>query len=92
MKILSWNINGIRAAAKKGLLKWFIKEEPDILCLQEIKALPDQVPIELRNTPGYHINFNSAERKGYSGVATYSKEKPSAMAFPWLRRAHSSAS
>lgn len=76
MKILSWNINGIRAADKKGLFNWFKKESPDLLCLQEIKALPEQVPSHLKNTPGYHTYFNSAERKGYSGVATYSKQKP----------------
>ncbi|MCK4365839.1 MAG: exodeoxyribonuclease III [Thermoplasmatales archaeon] len=76
MKILSWNVNGIRAADKKGLFEWFKTESPDILCLQEIKALPEQVPPYLRNTPGYNIFYNSAERKGYSGVATFSKEKP----------------
>lgn len=76
MKLLSWNINGIRAADRKGLFDWFKKESPDILCLQEIKAMPDQISPHLKNTPGYHIFFNSAERKGYSGVATYSKEKP----------------
>ena len=76
MKIISWNVNGIRAADKKGLFDWFKKESPDILCLQEIKALAEQIPPHLRNTPGYHIFFNSAERKGYSGVATFTKEKP----------------
>ena len=76
MKIISWNINGIRAADKKGLFNWFQKVKPDILCLQEIKALTEQVPLHLRNTPGYNIFWNSAERKGYSGVVTYTKEKP----------------
>jgi len=76
MRILCWNINGIRAADKKGLFDWFKKESPDILCLQEIKAMSEQVPPHLRNTPGYFINFCSAEKKGYSGVATFSKEKP----------------
>ena len=76
MKLLSWNVNGIRAADKKGLFGWFKKESPDILCLQEIKAQPDQLPPHLRNMPKYHVNINSAERKGYSGVATFSKEKP----------------
>ena len=76
MKILSWNVNGIRAAEKKGLFEWFKKEKTDILCLQEIKAMPDQIPPHLRNTPGYHIFFNPAERKGYSGVATFTREKP----------------
>ncbi len=76
MKILCWNVNGIRAADKKGLFSWFNLEKPDILCLQEIKAIPAQIPAHLRNTPGYNIYFNSAEKKGYSGVATYSKVKP----------------
>jgi exodeoxyribonuclease-3 len=76
MKLLSWNVNGIRAAYRKGLFDWFKKESPDILCLQEIKANPEQIPPYLRNTPGYYSYFNSAERKGYSGVATYTKEKP----------------
>jgi len=76
MKILSWNVNGIRAADKKGFFNWFKKEKPQILCLQEIKALPEQLPPYLRNTPGYHIFLNPAERKGYSGVATYSNIKP----------------
>jgi exodeoxyribonuclease-3 len=76
MKILSWNINGIRAADKKGLFDWFKEELPTLLCLQEIKALPEQVPSHLKNIPGYHIYFNSAKRKGYSGVGTFSKQKP----------------
>jgi len=76
MKILSWNVNGIRAADRKGLFNWLKKESPDILCLQEIKALPEQVPPHLRNAPGYHIFLNSAERKGYSGVAIFTKKRP----------------
>lgn len=76
MKILSWNVNGIRAASKKGLFEWFLDESPDILCLQEIKAMPEQIPTHLRNMPGYHIFWHPAERKGYSGVVTYTKEKP----------------
>jgi len=76
MKLLSWNVNGIRAADKKGLFDWFIKVSPDVLCLQEIKAMPDQVPPHLRNTPGYHVFWKSAERKGYSGVVTYTKTRP----------------
>jgi len=76
MKILSWNINGIRAACKKGFFTWFQKESPDILCLQEIKATPNQLPPHLRNIPRYHLFWNPAERKGYSGVATFTKQKP----------------
>jgi exodeoxyribonuclease-3 len=76
MKIISWNVNGIRAVDKKGFFKWFQIEKPDVLCLQEIKAVADQFPPHLRYTPGYHIFVNPAKRKGYSGVATYSKQKP----------------
>jgi exodeoxyribonuclease-3 len=76
MKILSWNVNGIRAAFKKGIFEWIKKESPDILCLQETKALPEQVPLQLKNMPGYNIYWNSAVRKGYSGVVTFTKGKP----------------
>jgi exodeoxyribonuclease-3 len=76
MKLISWNINGIRAAYKKGLYKWLIKEKPDILCLQEIKALPDEIPTILKNNPEYFVYINSAVRRGYSGVATFTKKKP----------------
>jgi len=76
MKILCWNVNGIRAIEKKGFFTWFQKESPDILCLQEIKATPEQLPPHLRNVPGYYAFWNSAERKGYSGVSTFSKQKP----------------
>lgn len=76
MKILSWNVNGIRAAYKKGFLIWLQRESPDIVCLQETKVLPEQLPPALRNVSGYYINWNPAERKGYSGVATFSKQKP----------------
>jgi len=76
MKILSWNVNGIRAADKKGLFEWIKKQDADIVCLQEIKAMPEQVPPHLKNIPGYEIYWNSAERKGYSGVVTFTKNKP----------------
>ena len=79
MRILSWNINGIRAIDKKGFFNWFQKVHPHILCLQEIKAEKDQFPPHLKNTPEYHIYINPAERKGYSGVATYSKIPPTAV-------------
>ena len=76
LRILSWNVNGIRAVYKKGFLEWFKKENPDILCLQETKASEEQLVEGLRNPPGYYSFFSSAERKGYSGVAVYTKEKP----------------
>jgi exodeoxyribonuclease-3 len=75
-QLLSWNVNGIRAIYKKGFLDWFKKENPDILCLQETKAHPDQLVVELKNVDGYESFFSAAERKGYSGVVTYTKLKP----------------
>jgi exodeoxyribonuclease-3 len=76
MKLISWNVNGIRAADKKGFFTFFQKEKPDILCLQETKVTQEQLPPHLKNTPGYNIFINHAERKGYSGVVTYAKLKP----------------
>ncbi len=76
LKLLSWNVNGIRAIHKKGFLEWLNKESPDILCLQETKAHEEQLVDELKNVEGYQSYFCSGERKGYSGVAVYTKEKP----------------
>jgi len=76
VRILSWNVNGIRAAYKKGILNWFSKEQPDILCIQETKAMKEQLPQDLLNVNGYTSYFSSAERKGYSGTATYTKVNP----------------
>ncbi len=76
MKICSWNVNGIRAAGKKGFLDWVRTESPDILCLQETKAHPDQLEKELLDIPGYTSYWNAAKRRGYSGVATYVKKLP----------------
>ena len=76
MQLLCWNVNGLRAIDKKGFFPWFQSESPDILCLQEIKATPEQLPPHLKNVPGYHAFWNPAEKKGYSGVATLSKQKP----------------
>ena len=76
LKMLSWNVNGLRAAHKKGFLDWLEKESPDIMCLQETKALKEQLPTELLEVDGYRAYFSSAERKGYSGVAIYTKDAP----------------
>lgn len=78
MKIISWNTNGLRATAKQGFFAPLFKEEnPDILCLQETKAEPNQLPPEVRNVPGYFSYFSHPKiKKGYSGVAIYTKEKP----------------
>lgn len=76
IKILCWNVNGIRAVEKRGFLEWLRQESPDILCIQETKAQPDQLGSEIQQPPGYYGYWNSPQRKGYSGVATFTKEKP----------------
>lgn len=73
LKLLSWNVNGIRAAEKKGFLNWLLKENPDILCVQETKAHIEQLSKDLLNPNGYKTFWCSGERKGYSGVATFIK-------------------
>lgn len=83
MKIISWNTNGLRATVKQGNFFGLIHEyKPDVLCLQETKSEPDQLPEDIRNLDGYHSVFDwSKERKGYSGVAIYTKEKPSEVVY-----------
>jgi exodeoxyribonuclease III len=77
IRLLSWNVNGIRAAYKKGFVNWFVKENPDILCLQETKAHPEQLTDDLLNINGYKSFFSSSiVKKGYSGVAIYTKQEP----------------
>ncbi len=76
MKIYSWNVNGIRAIAKKGFFTWLESLDADIICLQETKASVDQLGFDLTNIEPYRAYFTSAEKKGYSGVATYSKIEP----------------
>ena len=76
IRISCWNVNGIRAVEKKGFLDWLGQESPDILCLQETKAQPGQLTPEIQQPSGYHGYWNFPERKGYSGVVTFSKEKP----------------
>ncbi|QYJ69191.1 exodeoxyribonuclease III [Flavobacterium litorale] len=77
MKIISYNVNGIRAAFKKGFLDWLAQSNPDIICLQETKASKDQIDTEAIEAAGYPYHYwFSAEKKGYSGVAILSKHKP----------------
>jgi exodeoxyribonuclease-3 len=76
MRIFSWNVNGLRAVARKGFLDWLAEESPDVVCLQEVKAREVDVDDSLVCPEGYHAYWNSAERKGYSGVLTYTKKKP----------------
>jgi len=76
MRLLSWNVNGIRACFRKGLLSWVQAEAPDLLCLQETRAHKEQVEAELQAFSGYHAFWNPARRPGYSGVATFSRQPP----------------
>jgi exodeoxyribonuclease-3 len=76
MKIISWNVNGLRAVYRKGFLDWLIRSRADIVCLQEIKAQKKQLPRKLVKLKHYFPYFNSGRRKGYSGVAVYTKKKP----------------
>jgi exodeoxyribonuclease-3 len=82
MKIISYNVNGIRAAVKKGFLDWLATVSPDVVCLQEIKANEDQLDLTLFEEAGYKYNYwFSAQKKGYSGVAILSKTKPDTVVF-----------
>lgn len=76
MKIISYNVNGIRAAIRKGFLEWLSDESPDIICLQETKAYPEQVPLHEIESLGYFTFWESAAKKGYSGVAIFTKISP----------------
>ena len=73
MKLISWNVNGLRAALGKGFLDYVAAEDPDVICLQETKLQPEQAVFDL---PGYHRYFNSADKKGYSGTAILTKTEP----------------
>ena len=82
MKIISYNVNGIRAAINKGFLEWLQQANPDVICLQEIKANEDQIPTEEITKAGYPYQYYfSAQKKGYSGVAILSKTKPNHVEF-----------
>lgn len=76
MRIYSWNVNGLRAVAKKGFFDWIEAEKPDILCIQETKLQEANLDDSLKDIKGYEAYFSFAEKKGYSGVATFTKVKP----------------
>lgn len=78
MKLISWNVNGLRAVVNKGFMDFFNEVNADVFCLQETKMQPDQLTLDL---PGYHQYFNSAVRKGYSGTAVFTKVKPLQVTF-----------
>jgi exodeoxyribonuclease-3 len=76
MKIISWNVNGIRAVAQKGLFEFLERENPDVFCMQETKCHPDQLEAPLAAPPGWKTFWSSAQRPGYSGTAIFCKETP----------------
>lgn len=79
MKLISWNVNGIRAVLRKNFMEYFLNEQPDVLCIQETKAQKDQVKIELPSP--FEQYWNGAERKGYAGTAVFTKVKPLNVSF-----------
>lgn len=78
MKLISWNVNGIRACVNKGFEEFFQKIQADIFCIQETKCQPEQIELNLK---GYHSYWNSAEKKGYSGTAIFTKQEPIAVTY-----------
>jgi len=79
VRLVSWNVNGIRAAVRRGFWDWLAADRPDVLCLQETRIRTDQLNGRLENPAGYYAYWNSAERRGYSGVATWCRERPRAV-------------
>jgi exodeoxyribonuclease-3 len=77
MRVVSWNVNGLRACYKKGFVDFLDCSDADVVCLQEVRAFPEQLVAELREPDGWHSVFAPAERSGYSGVAIYSRKPPS---------------
>ena len=80
MKLISWNVNGLRACMKKGFAEFFLKEDADVFAIQETKMQEDQLEDGMR-FEGYHLYMNSAEKKGYSGTLVYSKTEPISVCF-----------
>lgn len=81
MKIISYNVNGIRAALKKGLEEWLKAADPDVICLQETKATKEQVDVSVFENLGYKHYWYSAQKKGYSGVAIFTKKEPNQVVY-----------
>ena len=79
MKLVTWNVNGIRAAIRNGFWEWLSSDAPDILCLQETRIQAEQIPENMHRPPGYHTFWHNAKRKGYSGVATLCRDEPQAV-------------
>lgn len=87
MKMISWNVNGLRAVLKKGFLDFFMEEKPDILCIQETKMQPGQAVVDVE---GYEEYWNSADKKGYSGTAVFSRTKPLGVTYDLIQEEHRS--
>ena len=85
MKFISWNVNGLRACLKKGFLDFCLAEDADVYCLQETKLQPGQAEVDL---PGYHQFWNSADKKGYSGTAIFTKEEPLSVTYDFGEDLH----
>ncbi len=85
MKLISWNVNGIRACVNKGFEDFFMKEQADIFCIQETKCQPEQIDLTF---PNYYSYWNSAEKKGYSGTAIFSKKEPISVTYGIGREEH----
>ena len=81
IRLICWNVNGIRSVKNKGFLEWLSSESPDILAVQETKARPEQLDADLLEPANYVTYWNYPERKGYSGVALYTKEKPARVSY-----------
>jgi len=79
MRIITLNTNGIRAAERKGFFSWLAQQDADFVCIQETKAQPEQLTADAFTPDGYHCHYHSAQKKGYSGVAIYSKQQPDAI-------------
>lgn len=80
-KLVSWNVNGLRACSRYGFGKWFEREAADVVCLQEIKARPEQLPPEMVRPKGYHAFWHPAEKPGYSGNAIFTRKEPEAVRY-----------
>lgn len=85
MKLISWNVNGLRACLNKGFMEFFEQEQADIFCLQETKLQEDQIPFQLE---GYHAYWNFAQKKGYSGTAVFTKNEPLRVAYGMGKEEH----
>lgn len=79
MRVVSWNVNGIRACVRKGFDEWLAQSDATIVGLQEVRAKPEQIPNEVREVPGFTSHFSAAERPGYSGVGLFSRLEPDAL-------------